>query len=91
MKINNAKVLITGGSSGIGKETADSILLYAYKQPVFVIDAYTRRIFSDLKLIKPKAEYDDIKHFFETNLEKDYKLYQEYHALIVVHAKNLKK
>lgn len=72
---------------GIGKETADSILLYAYKIPVFVVDAYTRRIFSALGFIDSNAEYDDIRNFFENNLPKEIVVYQEYHALIVEHAK----
>ncbi len=75
---------------GIGPETADSILLYAYKLPSFVADAYTRRIFSSMGLIKKYETYDNIKKLFEDNLEKDFKLYQEYHALIVEHAKNNK-
>ncbi len=72
---------------GIGPETADSMLLYAFNVPSFVVDAYTRRIFIKLGLIDKKAEYDEIKKLFEDNLEKDYKIYQEYHALIVEHAK----
>ncbi|MFH1316461.1 MAG: endonuclease III domain-containing protein [Candidatus Woesearchaeota archaeon] len=72
---------------GIGKETADSILLYAYKEPIFVVDTYTKRIFSHLRLIKPDDDYDDIRKKFEINLPKDYKIYQEFHALIVEHAK----
>lgn len=73
---------------GIGKETADSILLYAYGIPSFVIDAYTRRILLNLGLIEEKTKYDEIKGFFEANLKRDYKIYQEYHALFVEHAKN---
>ena len=72
---------------GIGKETADSILLYAFKIPTFVIDAYTRRIFSNLGLIEKNAEYDKIKSLFENNLKLNLIVYQEYHALIVEHAK----
>ncbi|OIO63783.1 endonuclease III [Candidatus Woesearchaeota archaeon CG_4_10_14_0_2_um_filter_33_10] len=72
---------------GIGPETADSILLYAFKVPTFVVDAYTRRIFSKLGFIKKHASYEEIKKLFENNLEKDLKLYQEYHSLIVEHAK----
>jgi len=72
---------------GIGKETADSILLYAYRQPIFVVAAYTRKIFSNLSLIDKDAEYDTIRNLFETDLPKDFKIYQEYHALIVEHAK----
>ena len=73
---------------GIGPETADSILLYAYGQKEFVVDAYTRRIFSYLSLIDEKDSYNKIKKFFEDNFEGDVSDYQEYHALIVEHAKN---
>lgn len=90
---------------GIGRETADSILLYAYRMPVFVVDTYTRRIISEHKLfnisgretehkLKWNADYDDIRTVFEENLKenlkKDYKIYQEFHALIVEHAKRKK-
>ena len=72
---------------GIGKETADSIILYAFEQPIFVIDAYTKRIFSRIGLISKKMKYDKIRKTFEDNLQKDRQLFNEYHALIVVHAK----
>lgn len=72
---------------GVGNETADSILLYAYKQPEFVVDAYTRRIFSHLKIVDERINYMKLKHFFESNLPSDVPVYQEYHALIVEHAK----
>ncbi|MBN2454665.1 endonuclease III domain-containing protein [Candidatus Woesearchaeota archaeon] len=72
---------------GIGKETADSILLYAYKVPTFVVDAYTKRILLNLKLIKKDASYEEIKEFFEKSVKKDFKIYNEYHALLVEHAK----
>lgn len=72
---------------GVGNETADSILLYAYKQPEFVVDAYTRRIFSHLELVNEKISYPDLKKIFESNLPTDVPLFQEYHALIVEHAK----
>jgi endonuclease-3 related protein len=72
---------------GVGNETADSILLYAYKQPEFVVDAYTKRIFSHLGLIDDKISYMELKKLFEDNLPVDIPLYQEYHALIVEHAK----
>ncbi|MCX8195361.1 MAG: endonuclease III domain-containing protein [Candidatus Micrarchaeota archaeon] len=76
---------------GIGKETADSILLYAYGVPTFVVDAYARRVFSGLRLVRRDADYDKIKQFFEGNLPKDAALFNEYHALIVRHAKEMKK
>ena len=74
-------------TKGIGPETADSIILYAAEKPSFVIDAYTRRIFSRLGLIKKDLKYDEIKEFFEKKLKKDVQTYKEYHALIVQHAK----
>jgi endonuclease-3 related protein len=72
---------------GVGNETADSILLYAYKQPEFVVDAYTRRIFSHLKIIDEKISYMKLKNLLESNLPREVSVYQEYHALIVEHAK----
>lgn len=68
---------------GIGYETADSILLYANTRPVFVIDAYTRRIFSRHRMFEYNQPYDEIRHIFESNLPRSVKLYNEYHALIV--------
>jgi len=73
---------------GIGPETADSILLYAYKEPSFVIDAYTKRVFEEQGILKEALNYEQLKKYCETNLEKNYILYQEFHALIVKHAKN---
>ena len=67
---------------GIGKETADSIILYAFNKPIFVVDAYTRRFCKKQFNITFK-EYDDYRSFFESNLPKDVKIYKEYHALIV--------
>jgi endonuclease-3 related protein len=72
---------------GIGPETADSILLYAYKIPTFVVDAYTKRIFTNLGMIKKNSSYDKIKNLFEKNLNPELVLYQEFHALLVEHAK----
>jgi endonuclease-3 related protein len=72
---------------GVGPETADSILLYAFKKPFFVIDAYTRRIVTHLEIIHEKASSNEIKNLFEENLPGDFELYQEYHALLVEHAK----
>ena len=71
---------------GIGKETADSILLYAMGKPIFVIDAYTRR-FCKQYLNNEFKEYDEYRHFFEKNLPPDVKLFREYHALIVTWGK----
>jgi len=84
-KIPTRKELLS--VKGIGNETADSILLYAYKQPEFVVDAYTKRIFSYLGLVDENIKYIELKKLFESNLPKDIALYQEYHALIVEHAK----
>ena len=69
--------------SGIGPETADSILLYAGKMPVFVVDAYTKRIFSRHRLISHRATYDEVQALFLNHLPRDVKLYNEYHALLV--------
>lgn len=69
--------------SGIGPETADSIMLYAGGKLSFVVDTYTRRIFSRHKLIKEDLPYDELKCFIGKNLPKDIRLYNEYHALIV--------
>jgi endonuclease-3 related protein len=68
---------------GIGPETSDSILLYAGKHPVFVIDAYTRRILERHGLAASKHSYEDLRSLFESNLPRDPKLYNEFHALIV--------
>jgi len=71
---------------GIGKETADSILLYAYKQPYFVIDNYTKRIFN--KFLNLNIEpYDEWQNLFHKSLQKDYKIFNEFHALIVAEGK----
>ncbi|MDA2936992.1 endonuclease III domain-containing protein [Acidobacteria bacterium AH-259-A15] len=72
---------------GIGPETADSILLYACDQPHFVVDAYTRRVFARYGLLSERASYQEIKHFFESCLPVDVRLYKRFHALIVEHAK----
>ncbi|MBF0205935.1 MAG: endonuclease III domain-containing protein [Oligoflexia bacterium] len=72
---------------GIGPETADSILLYAYGVPIFVIDAYTKRIFTFLGMYKEALGYNQQQELFMNNLKSETILYQEYHALIVLHAK----
>ena len=71
---------------GIGKETADSILLYCGYHPVFVIDAYTKRIVNRLGISK-ESDYDKLQQIFENELPADVRLYAEYHGLIVEHAK----
>jgi endonuclease-3 related protein len=73
---------------GIGPETADSILLYAGNHPIFVVDAYTRRILTRHDETHEKASYDEIRALFENSLHRDAKLYNEYHALIVNTGKN---
>lgn len=72
---------------GVGPETADDMLLYAFDRPVFVIDAYTRRIFLRLGLIAGSETYEQLRRGFEVALGPDTPLYNEYHALIVHHAK----
>jgi endonuclease-3 related protein len=73
---------------GIGPETADSILLYAGKQPVFVVDAYTHRIFGRHGITQGKPAYENVRTLFETALPRDPQLWNEYHALIVNIGKN---
>lgn len=73
---------------GVGQETADSIMLYAAKKPSFVVDAYTRRVFSRMGLVDEDIPYGDLKAFFEKNLPVDVQLYNEFHALIVALGKN---
>src|SRR6516164_7033884 len=68
---------------GIGRETADSILLYAGNHPVFVIDAYTRRILKRHGLTQGKESYEELRGLFEKSLPLDVQLFNEYHALIV--------
>lgn len=68
---------------GIGPETADSILLYAFGKPVFVVDTYTARIATRHRLIETGVDYRSLQRLFEENLPADSKLYNEYHALLV--------
>ena len=79
------------GVAGIGSETADSILLYALNKPVFVIDAYTRRLLLRHHLIDEDATYSSIQDIFLDNLNTDIKLFNEFHALIVRLAKEICK
>jgi len=74
---------------GIGKETADSIMLYAARRPIFVIDAYTRRIMSRLGLAPAKDSYEAFQALFAENLPEDEGLFNEYHALLVCHGKGV--
>ncbi|MDP2907214.1 MAG: endonuclease [Nanoarchaeota archaeon] len=66
---------------GVGPETADSILLYAYNKPIFVIDAYTKRVMNRLGF--KENSYEDLQRLFMQNLPKDVQVYNEYHALLV--------
>jgi len=77
------------GVHGIGPETADSILLYALDLPSFVVDAYTRRIFNRLGLLTGAPSYADIQAIFVRELPHDVVLFNEYHALIVAHGKDV--
>jgi len=74
---------------GVGPETADDIVLYAFHRPVFVIDAYTRRLFGRLGLIAGDEPYETLRALFERSLPNESALFNEYHALIVVHAKDV--
>ena len=80
--------------NGVGPETADDILLYAFHRPIFVIDAYTRRLLSRLRLAAGDESYDELRMHVEETLKRATRgrrelvpLYNEYHALIVRHAK----
>ena len=76
--------------NGVGPETADDILLYAFDRPVFVIDAYTRRLFTRLGLVEGGESYEELRRIFETKLVRvkdKLGVFNEYHALIVHHAK----
>jgi len=93
--------------NGVGFETADDILLYAFERAVFVIDAYTRRLFSRLEIVDGEEHYDSMRQYIERTLHDELAnkdivttgdmghdpdhagLYNEYHALIVIHAKNI--
>ncbi len=76
---------------GIGPETADDILLYACEKPVFVVDAYTRRIFSRHGLVPGDIKYEALRGFFEDNLEGDVPYFKEFHGLIVYTGKDFCK
>ncbi len=75
------------GVWGVGPETADSILLYAFRHPVFVVDAYTRRLLARLGAIEGREPYGAVQELFHRALARDPDLFNEYHALIVRHAK----
>jgi endonuclease-3 related protein len=69
--------------NGIGPETADSILLYALKKPIFVIDAYTKRVLSRHDIMEHAKPYEKFQELFHSSLKEDVKLFNEYHALFV--------
>ena len=71
------------GIKGVGRETADSILLYAFDRCIFVVDAYTARIACRHALIQPEADYEQLRELFQSNLPQDTQLFNEYHALLV--------
>lgn len=71
---------------GIGPETADAILLYAFNQPSFVVDAYTMRLFKRYP-IQAGSTYMQVKHYCEQELPRDTKVYNHFHALVVEHGK----
>ncbi|MBF0603140.1 MAG: endonuclease [Nitrospirae bacterium] len=75
------------GIHGIGKETADSILCYAAQQPVFVVDAYTKRLFLRLGWVDEKASYDQMQRIVHETIPREPHTLGEFHALIVRHAK----
>jgi len=74
--------------NGVGPETADDILLYALQRPVFVIDTYTRRLLGRFGLAHGDESYEELRSAFERALPASVELYQQYHALIVMHAKD---
>jgi endonuclease-3 related protein len=79
------------GVKGIGPETADSILLYGLEKPIFVVDAYTKRILSRHGIVSEKASYEEVQTLFMDHLPHDEKRYNEYHALLVHLGKTLCK
>lgn len=74
---------------GVGPETTDDMLLYAFQRPVFVVDAYTRRLFTRLGELGGDEGYETIRHAFEGALGADVPLFNEYHALIVRQGKEV--
>jgi len=77
------------GVKGVGPETADSILLYGLKKPIFVVDAYTKRILSRHGLISENASYEEVQKLFMDHLPHNEELFNEYHALLVHLGKTL--
>ncbi len=79
------------GINGIGRETADSMILYAAGLAVFVVDTYTARVFGRHGLISPEDDYDGIQEFFESSLPEDVAFWNDFHAQIVAVGKNFCK
>jgi endonuclease III related protein len=77
--------------NGIGKETADSIILYALNKPIFVIDVYTKRFLKNHRIYDGQNDYDAIQDFFMRNLPENTYLFNEFHALIVYLCQNFCK
>ncbi|MGC8928631.1 MAG: endonuclease III domain-containing protein [Myxococcota bacterium] len=89
--VNEARRMLLS-VKGVGKETADSILLYAAEFPIFVVDAYTKRSFYRIGILRsPDMGYDEIQSIFMKNLKKDLHLFNDYHAQIVELSKNFCK
>lgn len=76
---------------GVGKETADSIILYGAEKTEFVVDAYTKRIYSRLKLVEENINYDDLKKYIINEIPEELLFYQEFHGLIVLLGKSICK
>jgi endonuclease-3 related protein len=74
---------------GVGPETADSILLYAYKKPYFVVDAYTKRVLSRMGLCSTDISYDKLQDLIAGRIRKSVRTYNEFHALLVRHGKQV--
>ena len=75
------------GVSGIGEETADDILVYAFGRPSFIIDAYTRRLGARIGFSREGESYAALQRLFQAHVPREAAVYGEYHALIVEHAK----
>jgi endonuclease-3 related protein len=78
----------THSINGIGPETADSILLYALAKPVFVIDAYTKRVLHRHGIVSHDVTYHEMQELFHKNLPQNVQLYNEFHALFVMVGKD---
>jgi endonuclease-3 related protein len=75
---------------GVGQETADSILNYALDKPTFVIDAYTKRLVKARRLAR-ELDYNHLQRLFQDNIKQNFRLYQDFHALIVIDGKVCQK